>query len=365
MRVLFCLAFAFLIPTIATGVRPKTSKDTWLFGEFSNNLIYSNVSKKRLEKEIKRLQEFELCIRHLFPNILEVRQKPTLFLIPKSREELYDFLPYWNDRLMNVSGVFMNGESLHVILMDGESLGSPIPNNTILHEYVHKVLAPSGYTPPWVAEGLAEALAHFEKDGNYYYFGRNIGLKLAHARNGRHSRMSLIEMFRTSLDSTNYHVRGRQEAFYTTAWLMATYCLNSANEDLRKAYVNLWARNLEEPVTDQLFRESFGFGIINLELQLRKSTESGVINYRRISTSDVPRAENIRFHKAKPGELNLAKALAVIRAGRPEDLGNYIPEKRINTQYPDERSKLYASEIEFWKKINEDPPVESDAGKSD
>lgn len=360
MKTLLLVFITFLIAIIATEARPKAKKDTWLFGEFSNNLIYSNVGKSQLEKEIYRLQEFELCIRHMFPNIVEHQQKSTVFIIPDTRDELYDFLPYWNDRLMNVSGVFMTGESLHVTLMDGEALSNPIPDNTILHEYVHKILAPAGYTPPWVAEGLAEALAHFEKDGKYYYFGREIGLKLAHLRNDPQAYMSLIDMFRTGLDSTNYHVRGRQQGFYTTAWLMATYCLNSQNEDLRTAYVKLWARNLEEPITDEVFRECFGFGIVAFEVQLRAAMKSGTINHRRISISDIPRPEKVRFQKVEADELNLAKALAVIRAGRPEDLGKYLSQEIASDQYSEERSKSYASEILFWKEAIENPPVESD-----
>jgi len=183
----------------------KKRENKWLFGEFSDNLIYSNVNEKLLKKEISRLQEFELCIRELYPELSQLAKIPTVFIISETTEGLYDFLPYWNDRLMNVSGVFMQGEFVNVILMDGESLSTPIPNNTILHEYVHKILSPLGYTPPWVGEGVAETLAQFEKEGDYYYFGRNVGLKLAHLRTDPHSYMRLNNMFSTTLDSTNYH----------------------------------------------------------------------------------------------------------------------------------------------------------------
>jgi hypothetical protein len=331
----------------------KKRSSKWLFGEFSNNLIYSNVGKRQLEKEIKRLQEFELCIQEIFPIFLEAVTKPTVFIIPETRDELYDFLPYWNDRLMNVSGVFMNGESVNVILMDGESLNSSAPDSTILHEYVHKLLEPMGYTPPWVGEGLAEALAHFEKDRNYYYFGRNIGLKLAHLRTDPGAFMNIYELFRTTLDSTEYHIGKRQAAFYTTAWLVAHHCLNTTNDELRNAYGSLWAKSLEQPVTQEMFIETFGYGYVAFQKQLKNAVHAESIAYRQISVKDIPAPKGVMLTGVDPDQLNLAKALAVIRSGRPEDLPRYLagpPESRLaSTQ--DERSRLYLKEIAIWRDL--------------
>jgi len=110
----------------------------------------------------------------------------------------------------------------------------------------------------------------------------------------------------------------------------------------------LWTRNLEEPVTYALFKEVFGYSYITFEAQLKEAVHSEDVNYRKIHINDIPKIKPIKFEVAKAEELNAAKALAVVRSDRTEDLVRYIPDEKKLKAFQSKHSKLYASEIEFW-----------------
>lgn len=310
-----CLAAAIL--GLALCVAAEAKPDRWLTASRDQLVVYSNLGKGAFAKELTRLEEFRLCLATLWPEQVRARERPALMIIAADGPSLDRFLPYVNDRLMSVSGLFIPSGGHNVLLIRVSRGGlAESGSHTALHEYVHELTLRGGYFPAWGAEGVAEAFAAFEKSGGGYAIGKNSALKRAVLRARTDALIPLWKMLGVEVGSVEYSNPFHQSAFYSASWLFAHYCLVSDGRRYAAAYYELIELARSRPVSSADFREIFGVSMMEMQEQLWAYLSVEETSFIEIDAKAVPKPQPFNIERASDAEIFAARYVALRRADR-------------------------------------------------
>ena len=135
----------------------------------------------------------------------------------RNGKEMRAFVPVFQGKPVELSGLFQGGEDRSYILLD---LGANNKWETVFHEYAHQLL--NGNFPrmaPWFDEGFAQYFAAMEISGNSFRIGEAPAGALDTMQRMR--LMPVATLFTVAHQSETYYKSGDpRHLFYSESWLM-------------------------------------------------------------------------------------------------------------------------------------------------
>ncbi|MGH9492214.1 MAG: tetratricopeptide repeat protein [Terriglobales bacterium] len=175
------------------------------------------------------------------------------------------FLPLWQGKPVEASGLFQPGEDRNFIVLDLSSNES-LP--AVFHEYAHMLLS-GNYprTQPWFDEGFAEYFSTIRIEAKEVEVGRPpISAPLLQGA----APLPVTELFAVGRDSKIYNQSGgRRTVFYAESWLLVRYLFENGKLDQVGSYFDL-VHNQRLPVAEAI-RRAFGMEPAQLDRILREA----------------------------------------------------------------------------------------------
>lgn len=261
----FVFLFAITLPSVSNA------RD-WYEYKSDNFTVYSDVSKKRVEKLIRQLERFRaaaLLITGL-PNQVE-DQRLQVFYLHKSSE----FQEFTGKR--RIVGFYKDTwDGPLIFSQKGSSFGMP-GTGIMFHEYVHHLMRLSSNTiyPMWYSEGFAELLASAEFVDGRVTLGNFPEWRIGafDQRNGRPMDVAEVLAPDYERDSSAYWNK-----FYGSAWLLTHYLQFGAQKDHPEYRDNTLeyiaaSRDGADPINS--FEQVFGVSADEMEQRLRAVRRKG------------------------------------------------------------------------------------------
>ena len=248
---------------IALSFAPTYAEDVWRFLQVDNVEIISNRSEKQLKDLHREIYYFNRSMELLFGGNYVRTEDPLIGLVVKSEKEMANF----------------SGEENHIISKSLRRFGfeqfvtwhRDAPFHSITHRNLNK------QNPPfWYKEGIASLFQSTDVRGNIVRIGKPHDHYVDYQRQAQKPfKVDFADIFGHH-DAETINDPIRSIYLRSTAWLFAHYCWFGKHE-LREKHVALAAFPV---ITEDIFKQVFGFGFRQLEANLQNYVER--MNYRPI-----------------------------------------------------------------------------------
>ncbi|WP_226664019.1 hypothetical protein [Microbulbifer aggregans] len=255
---IFVLLFAIALPSVSHA------RD-WYEYKSDNFTVYSDVSKKRVEKRISQLERFRAAALMITgtPNQKE-DQRLKVFYLHKSSE----FESFTLER--GVVGFYMETwDGPMIFTQKSSSLGMP-GTGVMYHEYIHHLmrLSSNSVYPMWYSEGFAEFLATAKFDDGRVTFGGFPEWRVGAFHFGRPLEVAEVLAPDYESDSSAYW-----DNFYGSAWFLTHYLQFGAQKEHPeyrekvREYIAAFRAGADPLIS---FEQVFGITPDEMEKKLRK-----------------------------------------------------------------------------------------------
>jgi len=236
-------------------------------------------------------------------DIRDEREQPVCVIAFGSRDEFQPYAPIGRS-----VGFFLPGTRRDFMVLDGASAQS----RAAAHEYVHLVMARSGFRlPPWLTEGVAELYSNLEEGRSEprVAIGRFIPGRVLSLR--RDTWIGLAELVSAGADSPVFSSAGMVDSAYAECWLLAHMLVLDPRYEAE--FPDLLAA-LDTSETAEAFCRVYEKSIAQVEQDLKAYLEVGQANARNLG--DPPSLAALRVEVDREADFDGRAALA-------EMLGNY------------------------------------------
>ncbi|HEY7497972.1 MAG TPA: DUF1570 domain-containing protein [Vicinamibacterales bacterium] len=263
---------AVLIVAAILAASPTAAAD-WVRVETQNFIVYGATDERRVREVASEFERFREVLARVLPGASRPAAVPTVVMVFGSSRSFDPYKPRFNGKPTRLNGCFFSSEDMNIVAMVDDDRDESL--RTILHEYVHLVIANMMPNMPlWLNEGLAEYYSTFQvqADGRRALLGRVIPahLDLLNQR----KLLPIEEMLDVDQSSPAYNEEGRQTLFYAQSWAivhMLMSGLDNRSSDV-SAYLNLVASGT--PSRDAWKKV---FGEQNVLRQVGRYTMQGVV----------------------------------------------------------------------------------------
>lgn len=255
-------------------------------------------------------------------DIRDERQRPACIIAFGSRDEFQPYAPVGRS-----VGFFLPGTRRDFMVLDGASAGS----RAAAHEYVHLVMARSGFRLPlWLNEGLAELYSNLE-DGRSeprVAIGRFIPGRVLSLR--RDAWIGLAELVSASTNSEAFTNAGMVDSAYAESWLLAHMLVLDPRYEAK--FPDLLAA-LDTSETAEAFRQVYDKSIARVEQDLKAYLEVGQRNARILGDPPAPAALRVEVDREADfdGRAALAEMLGTYRGRAEQSRALY---RQLDRDYP-------------------------------
>jgi tetratricopeptide (TPR) repeat protein len=196
--------------------------------------------------------------------------------------EMRRFVPLWQGKPVQVSGLFQASNDRCFIILD---MAVDDPWQVVFHEYAHQLL--NGNTgpqsQPWFDEGFAEFFSSIKVKGKE----AEIGLPVENDWHflQKNSLMDVADLFRVRHNSSIYSENGdRRSLFYAESWLLVHYLYDHRWLSKLPLYFALGQREIG---IDESIRQAFGMSALYLNNRLRDYLSRDQLRSYRVSVDSV------------------------------------------------------------------------------
>ena len=196
--------------------------------------------------------------------------------------EMRRFVPLWQGKPVQVSGLFQASNDRCFIILD---MAVDDPWQVVFHEYAHQLL--NGNTgpqsQPWFDEGFAEFFSSIKVKGKE----AEIGLPVENDWHflQKNSLMDVADLFRVRHNSSIYSENGdRRSLFYAESWLLVHYLYDHRWLSKLPLYFALGQREIG---IDESIRQAFGMSALYLNNRLRDYLSRDQLRRYRVSVDSI------------------------------------------------------------------------------
>lgn len=236
-------------------------------------------------------------------DVRDERQKSICIIAFGSRDEFQPYAP-----INRSVGFFLPGARRDFMVLDGSSA----EGRAAAHEYVHLLMARSGFRlPPWLNEGLAELYSNIEdrRSEPRVAVGRYIPGRVLSLR--RDTWIGLAGLVAASANSDVFTGAGTVDSAYAESWLLAHMLV--LDPRYAKKFPDLLDA-LQTVETADAFPRIYGKSIAEVEQDLKAYLDVGQSNVRILG--DPPALDELPVEVQREADFDGRRALA-------EMLGNY------------------------------------------
>jgi tetratricopeptide (TPR) repeat protein len=318
-------ACGLLVAAVLVACAPASSQ-SWVEVKTPNFRVVSNASERRTVKLARELESFRAAVLELVGMQVAPGSMPTdVYLIDSDR--------VWREtsHREGVSGYFRATWRRHVMAIQG----GEGEMETVLHEYVHKLLADSGAAyPRWYDEGLAGLLQTAKVRVSSIEIGR------PPARLGV-LRMMAPNRFGPSAAIGSHIPRDRhdpdriaEDEFYSRSWARVSYLFlgDLAGERDRRLEVGRFLELFNAGVPhDEAFARAFGTGPEQFDEMVEAYLAAGRFPWIKIGV-ETPAEHTFQTRQMPPAVVSRELGVLSLDAGRLDDAAVYFERARAHGQ---------------------------------
>ena len=259
-------AICLLVALVLLGGLPTRGEAAWTRLRTANFVFIGDAPERDIRAIARNLEQFRDALSRALPNSRSQSVAPTVVLVFASHRSFLPFMPQFEGRPVEVSGIFRAEDDINYIALNAEQRAAGL--RTAFHEYTHLLVSNTIRSLPlWLEEGLAEFYETFEeRDGGE---AGMIGTPSAHHLQALRTQFIPLEAL-MAIDETApiYNENSRRSAFYSTAWALTHYLLLGNPDGVRQLdrYIAYLGADVPQ---QQAFRDAFQMDPEALERELR------------------------------------------------------------------------------------------------
>lgn len=201
---------------------------------------------------------------------------PIVVMAFPNHESMQPFLPTYDGRPANVSGLFQRGPDENLIILSLSAPGSYQPDmEVVFHEYAHFLFRQNDLVwPLWLKEGMAEIYSTFQTSGHHASIAAPINhhlLLLSHQ-----PLMPLRELFSVQHDSPQYNEQQRQGIFYAESWLLTHFLMSGDNPQYTARFGQFTTLLRQGQLPEQAFTNALQTTFPRMQAELHRYLLRGI-----------------------------------------------------------------------------------------
>ena len=292
------------------------ANDRWITGTVEEYTAYANTSKGMVKRVIEDFRELKAILAQMIPRMATNEPVPLRVFVVKDEATARRFLPASRKNTRNIGGAYIRDLEGDLIFLKG-SFDSEIVRYAVYHEFMHFLVAASGYDlPTWLNEGLAELYSTVEISDRSATIGREAEWRSL-VLDGENL-IPLERLFEINEASPEYNNRKHgQGTFYAQSWGLVHYLTLGNTKVPRGAVWKLVDRILSERiVSEQAFKEITGLGFDQMERSLKRYIRAGSYRPIKMDRPKLSTDETLELSYASEGETDLIEGMLFLAMKR-------------------------------------------------
>jgi len=254
----------------------------WVEVRSSHFSVVTDAGERRGRETALRFEQMRAVFGALMTKKQVTIPVPLQIVAFRDGNEMRRFVPLWQGKPVQVSGLFQASNDRCFIILD---MAVDDPWQVVFHEYAHQLL--NGNTgpqsQPWFDEGFAEFFSSIKVKGKE----AEIGLPVENDWHflQKNSLMDVADLFRVRHNSSIYSENGdRRSLFYAESWLLVHYLYDHRWLSKLPLYFALGQREIG---IDESIRQAFGMSALYLNNRLRDYLSRDQLRSYRVSVDSV------------------------------------------------------------------------------
>lgn len=298
---------AILLPQVTISEKMKLRpEEKWLIGEFPGLQIFSNASEKQTRGYVNNLYEFHQAFTFLFPKSNILGKTHLTLILCNSSEKFSDLANRLQESLdqAQASKTVSEGNQAYILVnldvaslklntpddqngaTDAETGLTPDdpnaaeniePSTLVRLEYLHFLLSRNQpRSPAWLEEGVARLFAKMDVEDNTITYAAFDKDSINFFR--KRALLPLQEMLAVTYDSPEF-LQSVGSTFSEQSLAFVHYGMFAFKQRYRKSFFELIDRAAREPITEPIFKETFGTNYKSMQINLRSYVQGGLYTH--------------------------------------------------------------------------------------
>jgi len=328
-----------VLPKMDVNAPVEPKREKWRYGQVAGWELYSQIADRKSRVLLESLQKFDFAVRVIQPRLTagpasaltlvfvdDARYRSLLGIAPEQPAE-FSTLRHGGGRAMIVVNTAVEFDRPEDVPVGPNTIS---PHRLLDRQYLRHVLAAQGAPlPPWLEEGLAQALADIEYRNAWISYGKvdteqnmptgeqpdPVIIPDFLAPNQALTGLSFKQVFmhRSLMPLEAFFLATREDgstpspdsAWAKQAYALVHFCLFGNKLRYQEPLAKLTTRLQTQPMSEALFQECFGINYRKMEKQLRSYILYTPHKYQRypLKPEDRLKPEPIDFREASDAEI--------------------------------------------------------------